>query len=138
MTSVVRDRCSTATDGVITGLVVDDNPEVRALLAVALRRAGFESVQAANGRAALEIAKAHRPDFVVTDLQMPEVGGIELCRLLRRDPSLSHVRIVVVSGVAATEGAAALTAGCDAVLEKPCSPMVLVATIRRLLALRQQ
>jgi CheY-like chemotaxis protein len=124
-------------DGVITGLVVDDDEAVRMLHAEAFRRAGFETVQAATGRVALEMAKAHVPDFIITDIQMPELGGIELCRLLRSEPSLSHVRIVVVSGVAAVEGAEAFRAGCDAVIEKPCSPSMLVATIRRLPALRQ-
>ena len=85
---------------------------------------------------ALALAKEVSPDVIVTDIEMPECDGLELCRRLRGDPDLHHVRIVVVSGVAAVEGEAAVAAGCDAVIEKPCRPSVLVETIRLALARR--
>jgi len=117
------------------GLVVDDEPMVRAVYSEALRRAGILVFEAASGSTALRLAQATTPDVVITDIQMPGGDGIELCRTLRGDPALNRVRIVVVSGMAATQGAAAVAAGCDAVIEKPCMPTVLIATIQRLLAL---
>lgn len=116
------------------GLVVDDEPMIREVFSEALRRAGLQVFEAADGGTALRLAKANRPDVVITDIQMPGGDGLELCRTLRADPSLQRVRIVVVSGMAATQGAAAVAAGCDAVIEKPCRPTVLVATVQRLLA----
>ena len=86
--------------------------------------------------AALTDADGGKIDVIVTDIEMPECDGLELCRRLRGDPDLHHVRIVVVSGVAAVEGEAAVAAGCDAVIEKPCRPSVLVETIRLALARR--
>jgi two-component system response regulator MprA len=117
------------------GLVVDDEPMIRAVFSEALRRSGILVFEAASGSSALALAQATTPDVVVTDIQMPGGDGIELCRTLRGDPALNRVRIVVVSGMAATQGAAAVAAGCDAVIEKPCRPTVLIATIQRLLAL---
>lgn len=118
------------------GIIVDDEPEVRALFAEVCRRAGMQVRQAGSGYRALDLARAQVPDFIVTDIEMPDCDGLELCRRLRTDPDLHQIRIVVVSGVAAVEGEAAVAAGCDAVLEKPCHPALLVDTIRQVLALR--
>lgn len=118
------------------GLVVDDEPMIREVFCEALRRAGIRVLQAENGSVALRLAKSTTPDFIVTDLEMPGGGGLELCRALRDDSVLHGVRIVVVSGLAASQTVAAVAAGCDAVIEKPCKPSVLVATIQHLLALR--
>lgn len=117
------------------GLIVDDEPMVRAVFREALRRVGIQVFEAATGCSALALAQATTPDFVITDLQMPGGDGLELCRTLRGDPALHRVRIVVVSGVASAQAAAAVAAGCDAVIEKPCTPAKLVATVQRLLAL---
>jgi CheY-like chemotaxis protein len=67
---------------------------------------------------------------------MPDLDGLELCRRLRRAPTTAKLLIVVVSGAAATQRDEAVAAGCDVVLEKPCSPAVLVTTIQRLLVKR--
>ena len=61
------------------------------------------------------------------------MDGVELCQRLRELPGVANVPIVGVSGAARTQGDEAATAGCDAVLPKPCSPALLVATIQRLL-----
>jgi len=119
------------------GLIVDDEPLIRAVFGEALRRAGVQVFEAADGRSALALAQATTPDFVVTDIQMPRGDGLELCRMLRDDPRLQHVRIVVVSGMAATKASEAVAAGCDAVIAKPCAPTLLVETIQRLLMLRK-
>jgi CheY-like chemotaxis protein len=73
---------------------------------------------------------------VVTDLQMPDLDGLELCRRLRRTPATAKLLIVVVSADAVTQRDQAIAAGCDVVLEKPCSPALLVTTIQRLLVKR--
>ncbi len=93
------------------GLVVDDEPMIRAVFGEALRRAGIQVFEAADGRSALALAQDMTPDFVVTDIQMPQGDGLELCRMLRSDPGLQHIRIVVVSGMAAAQVAEAVAAG---------------------------
>ena len=90
---------------------------------------------AADGVCGLAEARARVPDAVVCDLDMPNMGGLALCRALRDDPATKHIPILIVSGSGATQTSAAHKAGCDAVLEKPCTGALLVRTIERLLAL---
>ena len=80
------------------GLVVDDDTELRLLIAQALRRGGLRVLEAGSGREALRLAQTSAPDFVVTDIGMPGLDGVELCRRLRQLPATSKVPIVVVTG----------------------------------------
>jgi CheY-like chemotaxis protein len=117
----------------LTAIVIDDEPSLRALFAKVLRRAGMQVFEAESAKAALALAQTTNPDLVVTDIEMPEVDGIELCRRLRADHGSKDLRIVVVSGDASKQGADAIAAGCDAVLAKPCTPATLLKTIHHLL-----
>jgi CheY-like chemotaxis protein len=114
------------------GLVAADDPQARRYLAEALRRSGIRILEARSGDEALKLAERDSPDFVVTDIETPELGVVELCRRLRQLPGTTNVPIVAMSG-ARTQGDDAADAGCDAILPKPCSPALLVATIQRLL-----
>jgi two-component system, cell cycle response regulator DivK len=120
------------------GLVVDDDRHVRSLFAKVLRGGGMDILEASSGWEAFFVAETASPAFVVTDLQMPGLNGLELCRRLRRSRSSRDLLIVVVTGAATTQGDEAIAAGCDVVLEKPCSPTLLVTTIQRLLVKRSQ
>jgi two-component system, OmpR family, phosphate regulon response regulator PhoB len=115
------------------GLVVDDDAQLRLLFAQVLRLGGLRVLEAGSGREALRLARPFAPDFVVTDIEMPDVDGLELCRRLRERPATSKVPIVVVTGFAMTQADEAIAAGCDVVLAKPCSGALLLATIQRLL-----
>jgi CheY-like chemotaxis protein len=90
---------------------------------------------AEDGVGDLDSVRAQQPDVLVCDLDVPNMGGIALCRAVRDDPATRDVRILVVSGNAASQAAAALDAGCDAVLVKPCSGALLVRAIEQLLTL---
>ena len=115
------------------GLVVDDDALLRSLFAEVLRSGGMQILEAESGGEALELAQTNSPDFVVTDIRMPGVDGLELCRRLRRSPATAKTPIVVVSGSADEQADEATAAGCDVVLAKPCSLALLLATIRQLL-----
>ena len=120
------------------GVVVDDDRHVRSLFAKGLRGGGMDILEASSGWEAFFVAETASPAFVVTDLQMPGLNGLELCRRLRRSRNSRDLLIVVVTGAATTQGDEAIAAGCDVVLEKPCSPALLVTTIQRLLVKRSQ
>ena len=98
-------------------LVVDDDDEVRALLAEYLQTLGFEVLQAANGLEALLQVKRHQPEAVVIDVHMPRLGGLDALPRIRKFDSAT--RIVVVSGRAQEVGEEALARGAHAVLAKP-------------------
>jgi CheY-like chemotaxis protein len=83
-------------------LVVDNDADFRAILGEALKAAGCLVREATNGRQALEMARAHTPDLIVTDLMMPAMNGWELCAALRRNKRLARVPVAVVSGVGRT------------------------------------
>jgi CheY-like chemotaxis protein len=97
-----------------------------------LTEAGFRVEQAHNGLQALERALESVPDIVVTDLKIPGIDGFELTRRLKLDPRTSRVPVVAVTGYAAfaADPGRARRAGCDVVLEKPCTPEELESTIR--------
>lgn len=115
-------------------LVVDDVVEVREVFGEFLGRAGMDVTLADGASAAIAAVRASPPDLVVTDITMPGVDGLELCRWIRVEPVTRTVPIVVVSADLSAEDPSAWEAGCDAVLAKPCSRALLVATVRRLLA----
>jgi DNA-binding response OmpR family regulator len=101
-------------------LVVDDTPEILALVETRLRRRGFDVRTAADGDAALEAARTRTPDLIVLDIMMPKRSGWEVARELRRDPETQGVKIVVLTAIGHQVNQ--LTSpiyGADAFLDKP-------------------
>jgi two-component system, cell cycle response regulator DivK len=101
-------------------LVVDDSPDGREMLAEYLTFRGFSVVEAANGEAAVDLAKRRPPAIILMDLQMPGLGGWEATRLLKSDPATQDVVIVAVTAHALKpDEGIAREAGCDAFIAKP-------------------
>ena len=103
-----------------TILVVDDTPEILALVETRLRRRGYDVATAADGDAALVSAQARPPDLVVLDIMMPKRNGWEVARALKRDPTTQHTKIVVLTAIG--EQINQITSplyGADAYLDKP-------------------
>ena len=113
-------------------LLVEDDKALRRYLEVTLERAGYEVLSAADGLDAMKTALAAPVDVVITDAMMPNLSGHELCRFLRNSPRLSHIPIVLLSGLdrketGRDEGLA------DAFLSKPVSPEILIECVAGLL-----
>lgn len=114
-------------------LIVDDNQLVRTLLAQVLREAGYEVEEADNGLGAFAIAKARRPDLIVTDFYMPEMDGAELVKMLRADHSdLKNVPVVGLAGTTDSERKL-LEAGADTYLAKPLREAQLLEAVSKAL-----
>lgn len=118
-------------------LLVEDYADTRELYAEALRGCGYEVDDVADGAAALERARAERPDLVLLDLGLPGIDGFEVAQELRKDPQMAGVSVVLVSAYV-HENARELAgkAGALLALPKPCSPEELIAAVRAVLSLR--
>src|SRR5213078_5137368 len=115
-------------------LVVDDEPDAVELVEFNLRSAGYEVVTAADGSEALKKARAHSPDMIVLDLMLPEVDGLEVCKILRRDSATSAIPIIMLTAKAAEiDRVLGLELGADDYITKPFSPRELVLRVKNLL-----
>ena len=115
-------------------LVVDDEPDAVELVAVNLKGAGLDVVEAADGEEALRKAREVIPDAIVLDLMLPEVDGLEVCKILRRDTVTATIPIIMLTAKAAeVDRVLGLELGADDYLTKPFSPRELVLRVKRLL-----
>jgi CheY-like chemotaxis protein len=114
-------------------LVADDNPLSRGLLAATLSLAPFEVVDVATGAQAFALLVAEHPLVAILDGGMPEPNGYTLCGRIKADPTLSDIRVIIVS-TAPRDERRAWDAGADGYLTKPFGPARLLGTIAALLA----
>jgi two-component system KDP operon response regulator KdpE len=109
-------------------LVVDDEPQIRRSLRVALRANGYEVEEAATGEAALEVAAALAPDLVILDLSLPDMDGVQVCRRLRE---WTQLPVIILSAHGDDEAKVrALDEGADDYVTKPFSVPELLARMR--------
>ena len=107
-------------------LVVDDEPDMRYIIARSLRSAGYDVIEAPHGQVALELAVSSLPGLVITDLMMPVMTGGELIDELRADARTTATPIVLLTG---TGG---VTSAADATVAKPFDHRELIALANRL------
>lgn len=118
-------------------LVCDNEEALRALVSATLEGAGYELVEARDGREALAQARAVRPDLILLDMMMPVHTGLEVLAELRADPELADTPVVMLTARAQlTDREAALEAGADRFLPKPFSPLELAGLVADLLPAR--
>jgi two-component system KDP operon response regulator KdpE len=113
-------------------LVVDDEPQITRVLRTSLAGSGYEVRTADDGHAGLRVAREWQPDLVITDISMPNMNGIELCRELRAESTLPII-VLSVKGEEKTK-VEALDAGADDYVTKPVGMEELLARVRRNLA----
>src|SRR6185437_10008519 len=115
-------------------LVVDDEPDAIELIKFNLKAAGYEVLTAADGDEALKKARSLLPDLMILDLMLPEVDGLEVCKILRRDSRVSSTPIIMLTAKAAEiDRVLGLELGADDYMTKPFSPRELVLRVKRLL-----
>jgi DNA-binding response OmpR family regulator len=119
---------------VTTVLVADDDADIRDLVAFKLEQAGLEVITVGDGQAAVETARARRPDLAVLDVSMPGLSGIDVCRTLRAEPATAGMLIIMLTArVQEQDVEGGFSAGADDYVTKPFSPRELVSRIQALL-----
>ncbi len=117
-------------------LVVDDEPDAVELIDFNLKANGYDVATASDGEEALQKARALLPNLIILDIMLPEVDGMEVCKILRRDQRTSGIPIIMLTAKAAEiDRVLGLELGADDYVTKPFSPRELVLRVKRLLPL---
>ena len=119
-----------------TILVVDDEPTVRETLAENLQREGYRVVTASDGREALTRFRGERPDLVILDVMLPELSGVEVCRIMRAESAVPILMLTAKD--AEIDTVVGLEVGADDYVTKPFSLRELLARVRALLRRLEQ
>jgi two-component system cell cycle response regulator DivK len=115
-----------------TVLIVEDSELNMRLFNDLLEAFGYRTVKTRDGRQALPLAREHKPDLIIMDIQLPEISGIEITGRLKQDPALKAIPVVAVTAFAMRgDEQKILAAGCDAYLSKPISVTTFLETIRK-------
>ena len=117
-----------------TVLIVEDNELNMKLFHDLLEAHGYQTVGTRNGIEALDLARKHRPDLILMDIQLPEVSGLEVTKWLKDDPELKAIPVVAVTAFAMKGDEERIReGGCEAYISKPISVSHFLDTIRRLM-----
>src|SRR5207245_1851926 len=112
-------------------LLVEDEQDVAQLIRYNLTKEGYDVVISGNGNDALRLAREHRPDVILLDIMVPQLNGWEVCRRLKKDPELSVIPVIMVTGrVEEGDKVLGFEVGADDYVTKPFSPRELIARIR--------
>lgn len=117
-------------------LNVDDTEALRYAKSRALKMAGFDVIEAGTGKEALDIIARMKPDLVLLDVKLPDMSGLEVCKIIKQAYPGTMVMQVSATFVGSTDRAKGLDVGADAYLTEPLSPEELVANVRALLRLK--
>jgi CheY-like chemotaxis protein len=115
-------------------VTAEDHDDIRMVTARSLQRAGHTVVATADGAQALHAVRRHRPDIVITDVDMPHMTGLQLCRAIRDDPGLQAIPVMLVSGSIHPDDPRAVEAGATDILPKPFLPSDLLNRVTALLS----
>ena len=131
------DSTPTDDDNSVRLLIIEDNRDVAYYIG-SLFRDHYEVFYATNGRIGFEKARELVPDLIITDLMMPEVDGLQLCRQVRQSEVVSHVPIIVITARTTSEDLIrGIEAGADAYLYKPFNAQELITRVEKLLEMRR-
>src|SRR5205809_3832163 len=115
-------------------LIIEDETDVADLLSLNLRKAGFRVSTAGDGASGLQKARDDRPDFIILDLMLPKMSGLEVCRILKSDTATAQMPILMLTAKAEEiDRIVGLEFGADDYVTKPFSPREVVLRIRAIL-----
>jgi two-component system cell cycle response regulator DivK len=117
-----------------TVMIVEDNELNMKLFHDLLEANGYRTIQTRNGTEALSLAREHRPDLILMDIQLPEVSGLDVTRWIKEDETIRHIPVIAVTAFAMKGDEERIRAGgCEAYLSKPISVTKFIETVRHFL-----
>jgi len=122
-----------------TALIIEDNPDNMVLIAFILEKHGYRTLQAVRGEAGVSMATEQRPDFIILDIQLPDIDGLEVARRIRASESNGSIPIIAMTSYAMLgDREELLAAGCDGYIEKPIDPVHVMDQIRQVIGETQR
>ena len=117
-----------------TGLVIEDNEDNMVLITRFLEKFGYNVLKAETGKQGIEIALQKRPDFIILDIQLPDIEGTEVLRKIRSTDIGNSIPVIAMTSYAmAGDRERLLAAGCDGYVEKPIDPDRVITQIRQVI-----
>ena len=115
-------------------MIVEDNELNMKLFRDLIEASGYETVRTRNGLEALDLARQHRPDLILMDIQLPEVSGLEVTKWLKEDDDLHVIPVIAVTAFAMKGDEEKIRGGgCEAYIAKPISVASFMRTVERFL-----
>jgi CheY-like chemotaxis protein len=118
-----------------TALIIEDNPDNMVLITRLLEKAGYKTLQAITGMEGVEMAIHNGPDFIILDIQLPDIDGREVLRRIRGFESAVSIPIIAMTSYAMSgDREKLLAAGCDGYIEKPIDPLQVICQIQQVIS----
>lgn len=115
-------------------LIVDDEPALRLLIIAALKKFGFDIIEAQNGKQGVDLFKSEKPDIILMDVMMPDMDGFEACKMIRQSPDGTYAQILMVTGLEDTESTKkAFEVGANGFVTKPLNFVMLGQRVKYML-----
>ena len=112
-------------------MIVEDNELNMKLFADLIEASGYDTVQTRNGREALDLAREHRPDLILMDIQLPDISGLEVTERLKEDDELRSIPVIAITAFAMKGDEERIReGGCEGYMSKPISVSTFVETIK--------
>lgn len=126
-------------ESILRALIIEDTPDNMKLITFILNKNNIKTVEAQTGRKGVELALAHpRPDFIILDIQLPDINGDEVLRIIRSSEVNSSIPIIAMTSYAMSgDRTRLLAAGCNGYIEKPIDPLLVMDQIYDILQQEQ-
>jgi CheY-like chemotaxis protein len=119
-------------------LVVEDNEDNMELITFILEKNAYKTIKAENGKKGIEIALMERPDFILLDIQLPDMNGLDVLQEIRRSDINGEIPVIAITSYAMSgDKERMLAAGCNGYIEKPIDPVTIIKQIREIIGEKQ-
>ncbi|MDO9527582.1 MAG: response regulator [Syntrophales bacterium] len=115
-------------------LVIEDNADNMKLITFILEKNGYGTIRAENGKRGIELALKEKPDFILLDIQLPDIDGLEVLKEIRKSEIDGEIPVIAITSYAMSgDSRRLIEAGCNGYLEKPIDPVTIMNQIREII-----